>query len=59
MQIYENRRAIVQEAYDAVAAQDGPLMTRQYSFFGKRDAVAAYLERTELVGVHIETAVLI
>ncbi len=54
--IYQHE--VVREARDEAAAQTGPLMTRRYSFCGKRDAVEAYLSATDLAGVHVEKATL-
>ena len=49
----------VRENYEAVSAQEGPLMTRCFSFSGQRDEVLAYLEQADLQGVHIEEVELI
>ena len=42
-----------------LSAQEGPLMTRCFSFSGQRDEVLAYLEQADLQGVHIEKVELI
>ena len=49
----------VRENYEVVSAQEGPLMTRCFSFSGQRDEVLAYLEQADLQGVHIEEVELI
>lgn len=49
----------VQENYEAVSAQEGPLMTQYFSFSGKRDEVIAYLSQADLRGAHIEKVKLI
>lgn len=52
-------RTVLQENYDAVAAQEGTLMTRRYSIYGSRDDILSYLEKTELKGINIEEVTLI
>lgn len=50
---------VLRENYDAVSAQEGPLMTRRYCIYGNRDDVLNYLEKTELVGITVDEVKLI
>ncbi len=51
-------KRVLQETYDAVAAAEGPLMTRRFCISGHRDQILRYLEKTELTGLCTEEVTL-